>query len=591
MNVTTVKLSQLVPDPVINSRITGQGDGIKELAKSIDEHGLILPLSVRPIDSERFAIIDGHRRHAALKLLNGEEASEDQVNVAVLVRTDDNTAAREVSLAANIMRLPLHPADQFEAFKALVDEGVEVKDIASRFSLTVKDVKQRLALGNVIPPVLEFYRAGKFDLDAVKVFTSLSPERQESIFDSAVKARTFDAWHIRKAAAAEAHDASEPICKFVGRKAYEKAGGIIETDLFEGRDRWISGELLHKLAAELVEAKRQMLLDTGWSWVEMSSNLPDGWRWQWDVKSGQPTWDTPEKSNRYEQILKRRSEIETKDPDAEDDELQTEWHNLDNELEILLEEGDEAYTAEQKAQLGVVIDARTYELTYGVAKPSKDKSAAGEKGSEPKAKEKGEYSAALTDELNGHLTEAAQYYISGAPLSLAYNLMILTMIDADSYGKTAGLDYSARDQYRDSRFGKVVTATIKAYAPKKGKLADRIAHLDSLEKSERDSLFIVLVARSMVKQQPNTELVKYLASHKEPLDVRAVWHPDEDFFSRISKAQVMEAITEAKVALPPAGMKKDELAKFAAREIGKTDWMPKHLRLGTAAKQPKKKAA
>jgi ParB family transcriptional regulator, chromosome partitioning protein len=162
MNVTTVKLSQLVPDPVINSRITGQKDGIKELATNIEEVGLILPLAVRAISGDTYSIIDGHRRYAALKLFKG-----DDDDVPVLVQDVDDTYAQEMSLAANIMRLPLHPADQYEAFKALVDKGVDVEDVATRFSVTVKDVKQRLALGSVQPSVLDYYRSGELTLDAV----------------------------------------------------------------------------------------------------------------------------------------------------------------------------------------------------------------------------------------------------------------------------------------------------------------------------------------------------------------------------------------------------------------------------------------
>ena len=37
---------------------------------------------------------------------------------------------KEISLAENELRMPMHPADQFEAFKALADEGKGAEDIA-----------------------------------------------------------------------------------------------------------------------------------------------------------------------------------------------------------------------------------------------------------------------------------------------------------------------------------------------------------------------------------------------------------------------------------------------------------------------------
>jgi ParB family chromosome partitioning protein len=59
--------------------------------------------------------------------------------------------AAEISLAENIIRQAMHPADQFEAFKALVDEGMPIEDVAARFGVTPLVVQQRLKLANVSP--------------------------------------------------------------------------------------------------------------------------------------------------------------------------------------------------------------------------------------------------------------------------------------------------------------------------------------------------------------------------------------------------------------------------------------------------------
>jgi hypothetical protein len=39
----------------------------------------------------------------------------------------------EVSLVENIVRMPMHPADQFEAFRDLIDKGASVPEVAARF--------------------------------------------------------------------------------------------------------------------------------------------------------------------------------------------------------------------------------------------------------------------------------------------------------------------------------------------------------------------------------------------------------------------------------------------------------------------------
>ena len=49
------------------------------------------------------------------------------------------------------MRQAMHPADQFEAFKALIDAGHGPEDVAARFGVTVKVVQQRMKLATRQP--------------------------------------------------------------------------------------------------------------------------------------------------------------------------------------------------------------------------------------------------------------------------------------------------------------------------------------------------------------------------------------------------------------------------------------------------------
>jgi ParB family transcriptional regulator, chromosome partitioning protein len=62
---------------------------------------------------------------------------------------------KEISLAENEMRMAMHPADQFEAFKSLADEGQGAEDIAARFGLTPTLVRQRLKLACVSPKFMQ----------------------------------------------------------------------------------------------------------------------------------------------------------------------------------------------------------------------------------------------------------------------------------------------------------------------------------------------------------------------------------------------------------------------------------------------------
>jgi ParB family chromosome partitioning protein len=65
--------------------------------------------------------------------------------------------AAEISLAENVMCLPMHPADQFAAFKVLADDGKGPEQIAARFGCSPATVRQRLRLANVSPVLIDAY--------------------------------------------------------------------------------------------------------------------------------------------------------------------------------------------------------------------------------------------------------------------------------------------------------------------------------------------------------------------------------------------------------------------------------------------------
>jgi ParB family chromosome partitioning protein len=102
-------------------------------------------------------VVAGARRLAALTVLlkAGKIRKDYDVPCQVL---DAETDATEISLAKNVMRENMHPADQFEAFRDLVDKGLPAADMATRFGVTETIVRQRLRLGRVSPLVLKALR-------------------------------------------------------------------------------------------------------------------------------------------------------------------------------------------------------------------------------------------------------------------------------------------------------------------------------------------------------------------------------------------------------------------------------------------------
>jgi ParB family chromosome partitioning protein len=165
MTMQTI-LTQLVPSP-LNVRKTGAKDSIAALAASIAAHGLLQNLQVRPAPEGGFEVVAGARRFAALQLLAKQKQIAADYPVPCLAL--DGADATEISLAENEMRLPMHPADQFDAFRKLADDGKGPEEIAARFGTTPKTVIQAAQAAAAARP--------DFPSDARIISLSLGPLR------------------------------------------------------------------------------------------------------------------------------------------------------------------------------------------------------------------------------------------------------------------------------------------------------------------------------------------------------------------------------------------------------------------------------
>src|SRR5690606_3512627 len=93
-------------------------------------------------NGEHYEVVAGGRRLAALKRLAKSHRIPMEWPVPCLLVAD--ASARTVSLTENVQREAMHPADQFEAFAALVAEGRPIEDIAADFSVTPLVVQRQM---------------------------------------------------------------------------------------------------------------------------------------------------------------------------------------------------------------------------------------------------------------------------------------------------------------------------------------------------------------------------------------------------------------------------------------------------------------
>ena len=90
-------------------------DQISELVASIREQGILQPILVRPIGSERFEIVAGERRWRAAQKAGLHE-------VPVVVREFSDEEALQIAIIENVQRQDLSPIEEARAYKRLAEQ-------------------------------------------------------------------------------------------------------------------------------------------------------------------------------------------------------------------------------------------------------------------------------------------------------------------------------------------------------------------------------------------------------------------------------------------------------------------------------------
>ena len=270
--IKSIPLTKLVQSPR-NVRRHGDPVADAELKASIAAHGLLQNLIVRPAGRGKFEVEAGERRRCALLALAEEKVLPKGYEVTCLVLEDDAEIAVETSLAENFHRLAMNPADEAQAFAALIDAGASKEDVARRFGLTVRFVEGRLRLATLAPVVFDALASGEITLDLAKAFGATSDQEiQARVYEqssSGYYAPSADS--IRRMVLSGTVRGSDARARLVGREAYIAAGGRIERELFDDDDSesWVDVALLESLASEEMEKRAKALAaEQGLAWVK-----------------------------------------------------------------------------------------------------------------------------------------------------------------------------------------------------------------------------------------------------------------------------------------------------------------------------------
>lgn len=183
--MTNIDMSLIVPGN--NDRKSFPADKLRELADSLQSHGLIQPITVRVIDIDShdtlYQLVAGERRFRAAQLLGWQEIP---ANVADL--TEEESSA--IMLAENVSREDLNPIDEALAYQSRMDTyGWSISDIAKKTGVSQIRIKFRIKLLDLRGDVQELVKTGNLSLGYAQV---LSDARLDKNFQLVAVSRLRD---------------------------------------------------------------------------------------------------------------------------------------------------------------------------------------------------------------------------------------------------------------------------------------------------------------------------------------------------------------------------------------------------------------
>jgi ParB family chromosome partitioning protein len=511
--------------------------------------------------------------------------------------------AIEVSASENIHREDMHPADQFEAFQAMLNGGRSIEDVAARFSVSAHTVRQRLKLANVAPKLIALFRKGEIELaQMIALSITNDQKRQVRVWEKATHwQRNPD--ELRRQLTSGDTPGTDPTARFVGVEAYEAAGGVVYKDLFSEQCYFRDAELLQKMATAKLDDVAKQIEAEGWRWVEVttdSSRLHS----LHNYTRSQPSYRkaTEEETAAAAALDAEGRKLEKGIEKAADrHERQQRIRQIGAELETL--NAARVRFGQAAKSLGgvlIVLDHKgTLRIERGLVRPADKRAADKAKAKATNARTDGAaettdtgLSQSLCQSLSAQRTRALQALMIDNPnaalIAVTHNL--LKNLCYGHLGRDAAdaLQIHARqidaggDDTKAAQHVRAAIEAVTATLPQEP--TELFGWLCKQEQSTLLQLLAVGAAPTICTTQSNEgrhEAADALAGLLN-LDMADWWEPQGDnYLARVSKDAIAQAVTEGAgkdAAASLAGLKKGAAVARADELLAGLRWLPGFLR-------------
>lgn len=155
---------------------------LASLMASIQEKGIIQPISVRKVGVDEYELISGERRFRASRELK-------KSTIPAIIRDVADEDMLELALIENIQRDDLNPIEEAAAYKRLQDEfGLTQEDVSKKVGKERSTVANMLRLLNLPLKIQKYVSRGTISVGHARVLLGIDEyDLQEKLCEKAVK--------------------------------------------------------------------------------------------------------------------------------------------------------------------------------------------------------------------------------------------------------------------------------------------------------------------------------------------------------------------------------------------------------------------
>ena len=167
---TEVEIASIRPNPQ-QPRKTFRPEALDELKASIQNHGVLQPIVVRPIQ-DGFELIAGERRFRAAQLAGLKR-------IPAVVRQVRDDELLELALVENVQRQDLDPIEKAEGYRDLMERlDLTQEQVAAKVGLQRPTVANHLRLLELPEPVREALAQGLVSMGHARALLGLQGDRE-----------------------------------------------------------------------------------------------------------------------------------------------------------------------------------------------------------------------------------------------------------------------------------------------------------------------------------------------------------------------------------------------------------------------------